>query len=78
MDSPFHKVNCPNCGALRDEDFSKPCGLCGSKNIPFFGYSYGIESGYIKKILLVLVAMAFLAFIAGVVFMFVRILLLSS
>lgn len=64
------KVSCPKCGNnQRDDDFSKPCELCGSKTYTMIGYHYPKEAKDIYTMFGILAAVLFMAILAGAAFL---------
>ncbi len=64
----IYNVICKRCGASRSGNLKEPCPLCGSREIPLLGYTYGIERKQIITAIIILVVMALLALVLGALY----------
>lgn len=63
---------CPKCNnSQRDNDFNKPCNLCGAKEYYLIGYRYPKEAKEIFTMIGIVSGLILLALIAGVTFLVV-------
>jgi len=73
-----HKVKCPHCGSIRSDKLKEPCELCGSRQMPFVGYTYGVERNWILIVAMAAFAICLLAAIAGAVFVVIQVMMMGT
>ncbi|MFT3892771.1 MAG: hypothetical protein QM730_14160 [Anaerolineales bacterium] len=64
----IYNVECKRCGASRNANLKEPCPLCGSREVPLLGYTYGIERSQIITALIVFAVMILVAVVAGALY----------
>lgn len=64
----IYNVSCKRCGASRSGNLKEPCPLCGSREIPLLGYTYGIERKQIVTALIILAVMVLIALVLGALY----------
>ena len=68
----MYNVQCKKCGASRDRNLTKPCSLCGSRQIPLIGYTYGLEWSQVVKMLIAIAILIFLGLIAAAIYLTIK------
>ncbi len=68
----YNNIACKRCGSSRSSDLRVPCPMCGSRQVPIIGYTYGGERSQILTILIVVLGLLVLAAASGAVYIFIK------